>query len=134
MEITLLPIIATVSVASMAGALVTFIIKWRRFGRWRNTHGTVIELNPKDDSEGGSSWEARIEFTAHTGDTVRFNNRLTTNPPFAQIGESVPIIYDPDQPSDAVVHRFFHCHLPEFIVFVMGVVGFLVFVFETTKQ
>jgi hypothetical protein len=134
MDVTILPIIGTVAVGAMVGALITFIVKWRRFGRWKNAKGTVVELNPKDASEGGSSWEARIEFTTHTGDIVRFNNRVTTNPPIAPVGETVPIIYDPDDPKDAIVHRFFYCHLMECLVFAMGVVAFLVFVFETTKH
>jgi hypothetical protein len=131
MSATTLQIIGMVGGCALVGSVAAFTLKWRRFARWKNATGTVIQLTPKSDSEGGGTWEARIEFTTHTGDMVRFTNRVTTNPPVAKVGEFVPIIYDPNSPADATVNRFMHRHLPELLAFAVGVVASLIFIFQS---
>jgi hypothetical protein len=72
--------------------------------------GEVIDLERvRDrDSDGSTSttYAAHIAFTDRTGARHEFAERIRSNPPRFAIGESAPVLYAPDRPSNAIVDDF----------------------------
>ncbi|WP_327580565.1 DUF3592 domain-containing protein [Nonomuraea sp. NBC_00507] len=93
------------------------------------TEGTVVELTARTTttrSSGGhirrdTSWYPTVEFTV---DARRYSFQSSTgsNPPSHKEGESVPVAYDPDDPSNARVASFWSAFLAPLIVGGLGVV------------
>lgn len=90
------------------------------------TDGTVIELTERTstDSDGSSStaWYPTIEFTTPYGETISFVGSTGSNPPAHDVGDEVPVAYDPDNPSDAKLSAFLSLYLLPLIFGGIGVV------------
>jgi hypothetical protein len=129
MSATAIQVVITLGSLCVVWGAVLYIIKEKRFRRWSKTSGTVLHLTPVSGAEGPDTFEARIEFTTHTGETVRFSTTQSSYPPVAEVGGTVPVIYDPASPADAVVNKFTHRHLPEMFLFILGGTAFLLMLF-----
>ena len=57
--------------------------------------GTVVDLDLSSDSDGSSAFCPVIEFNTKTGEPVRYYGNVCSNPPSYQIGETVDVVYDP---------------------------------------
>lgn len=73
--------------------------------RWLNTSvtttGTVISLD-RHSGRKGTSYREHVRFASDDGSSVEFKSSVSTSSPF-QVGETVPVRYDPAQPSRADV-------------------------------
>jgi hypothetical protein len=67
----------------------------------QHADGTVVDL-----SYGGRSYDPVVEFTGPSGNTVRFTSWVGSNPPAWDVGEHVDVLYDPDNPRDAVIDAY----------------------------
>jgi hypothetical protein len=104
-------------------AAILFIWKRKRFVRWKQATGTVVELIPRASTEGGGdTWEPGIEFKTKDGRNICFNNGVSSNPPVAPVGGTIPVLYDPADPKEAVVDKFFSRHLCEVLMFSLGLI------------
>lgn len=65
------------------------------------TKGTVTELVPSASNDDGTTYSAVFEFEDSTGSTRKGTSSWSSNPPAHAIGESVTVLYDPADPSDA---------------------------------
>ena len=64
--------------------------------------GLIIDLQENYDSD-GSTYTPVVRFQTRSGDTVEFTSFYSSSPPAYEIGESVTVIYPPENPSDAVI-------------------------------
>jgi len=62
-----------------------------------SANGTLIDYS---HTSRGSSCPI-IEFTAHSGEQVRYHSNICSNPPAYQPGQKVKVYYDPNNPKDA---------------------------------
>ncbi|MGW4966254.1 DUF3592 domain-containing protein [Nonomuraea sp. NPDC004186] len=93
------------------------------------TDGTVVELTARTSTTRSSDghtrratyWYPTVEFTVG-GRRYAFQSSTGSNPPSHQKGESVPVAYDPDDPSDARIASFSSAFLAPLIVGGLGVV------------
>jgi hypothetical protein len=89
------------------------------------TGGTVVALTEQTSSDrnGGSStsWYPTVEFTV-AGRRYSFQSSTGSNPPSYEKGESVPVAYDADDPSNARIASFWSAYLAPMIVGGLGVV------------
>ncbi|MFG6194367.1 DUF3592 domain-containing protein [Nonomuraea sp. JJY05] len=93
------------------------------------TDGTVVALDARTTTTRSSDgrtrsttmWYPTVEFTAG-GRRYAFQSSTGTNPPSHEKGESVPVAYDPDDPSDARIASFSSAFLAPLIVGGLGVV------------
>ena len=89
------------------------------------TDGTVVALTEQTsyDREGRSSasWYPTVEFTVD-GRRYSFQSSTGSNPPSYKRGESVPVAYDADDPSNARIATFWSAYLAPLIVGGLGVV------------
>lgn len=70
------------------------------------TTGTVIEMEESSTNEGGCCvYSPVIEFQVN-GQTYTFDGGNASNPPAYQVGETVPVIYDPNDPDTAQINKW----------------------------
>src|SRR5262245_34712249 len=72
--------------------------------------GTVTRLNdegPADTRSGARMTRAIVRFTTATGATIEFAHGLATTPPAYDVGERVPVRYDPAAPDTARIASAF---------------------------
>ncbi|MFF4618995.1 DUF3592 domain-containing protein [Nonomuraea jabiensis] len=93
------------------------------------TDGTVVGLAARTTTTRGSDghtrrttlWYPTVEFTVG-GRRYAFQSSTGSNPPSREKGESVPVAYDPSDPSDARIASFWSAFLAPVIVGGLGVV------------
>ena len=70
------------------------------------TTGTVIEMEESSTNEGGCCvYSPVIEFQVN-GQTYTFDGGNASDPPAYQVGETVPVIYDPSDPNTAQINKW----------------------------
>jgi hypothetical protein len=85
------------------------------------TDGTVVALTEGTSSDSSTSWYPTVEFTVD-GKRYSFQSSTGSNPPSYKKGESVPVAYDADDPSNARISSFWSAYLAPLIVGGLGVV------------
>ncbi|MBI1301064.1 MAG: DUF3592 domain-containing protein [Alphaproteobacteria bacterium] len=73
------------------------------------TRGTVVENKSYSDGEGGTNYNAIVEFVDHRNAIHRVRNKISygSSPSF-DVGEVVQIYYDPDDPERFAIADFWH--------------------------
>ena len=87
--------------------------------------GTVVELE-SDWDDGSTTYFPVVAFTTLEGRNVTFTASTGSNPPAFEPGEAVAVLYDPQDPQDAVIDAFFSLWFGPIIVGFMGLVFSLV--------
>lgn len=114
----------------LIGAAIVLVATTTRFlANAERTEGTVIEVNAKTSISRDADrrrrertfWYPTVEFTAGGGDTFSFEG-TGANPPAYQVGDRVPVAYDPDNPSDARIASFGSAYLLPMILGGLGIV------------
>jgi hypothetical protein len=85
-----------------------FYFRTRRFLETAvDAQGKVVGFEEHHSSEGGTSYSPVVEFTAADGQTRKFSDSVSSNPPGFDEGEAVPVKYDPKNPERAKINRRF---------------------------
>ena len=80
-------------------------ISWKLQTQGVTTTGNVVRLEESSSSEGGCCvYSPVIEFDAN-GRTYSFEGDNASHPPAYDIGEQVPVIYDPADPDTAQINK-----------------------------
>ena len=86
---------------------VLFWNKTRHFlARAHQAPGTVVELREVRDSEGSSTWKPVVAFVAGNGRRVRFADSVSSKPAAYDVGDTVTVLYLPDEPEEAHIRGF----------------------------
>jgi hypothetical protein len=109
---------------------VFLIIRTRMFlKRAVETTGTVVAYVTSHSSEGGPTYKPVIEFRAN-GRLARFTDTMGSSPPAYDIGEVIPVKYDPQRPNKARPNKpfrlWFAPGLLILLALVFGGVGYFV--------
>jgi hypothetical protein len=127
------PAVFAVCLIAASWAAIVFVLKRARYRRWYRAVGTVIELIRQEsrDSDGRMdvTFSPRVSFQTVTGDTWEFVSSVSSFPAPA-VGETVEVLYDPDDPREATIDQFMFRHLGEFVVFCLGALGVLIYVYQ----
>jgi hypothetical protein len=108
---------------TLAASTASFLASAKR------TDGTVVALTPRTDTSRSSdghvrshtNWYPTVRFTVD-GKSYSFHSSTGSNPPSYEKGETVPVAYDPDNPSDARIASFWAAFLAPLILGGLGVV------------
>jgi hypothetical protein len=93
------------------------------------TTGTVIEMEESSTNEGGCCvYSPVIEFQVN-GQTYTFDGGNASNPPAYQVGETVPVIYDPTDPDTAQINKWSERWLFPLIIIPAMILGALITTF-----
>jgi hypothetical protein len=67
--------------------------------------GQVVELDASTDSDGDTTYYPIVEY-AVGGKTQRFKSNVGSSPPSHRVGDTVNVLYDPENPTDAKIDSF----------------------------
>jgi hypothetical protein len=93
-------------VGLLVACTATFVHTERFVAGAERATGTVIDLSRETDSEGTVTFNPVVRFTTADGRTVQFVSSSGSSSP-AEVGDSVDVLYDPDDPRDAQLSGFF---------------------------
>lgn len=82
-------------------------ISWKLENQGGTATGTVVRLEESDSSEGGCCvYSPVIEFMANNDQTYSFEGDTASYPPAYEVGEEVPVLYDPANPATAQINKW----------------------------
>jgi len=85
--------------------------------------GTVIEMHRFRNDEGtGYLYYPVVRFATAEGKTLEFESSTRTYPPAYRTGETVTVVYDPDEPQSATIRGFISLWLGPLIAGFVGCV------------
>jgi hypothetical protein len=104
-----------------------FFIRTRNFlGKAREAKGTVIEMvyrqNSSADSNSGGGYAPVYQFETEDKRRIVKQDGLATNPPRYQVGQTMDILYDPENPEKAYVNRWMNLY---FVPALLGGLGLI---------
>lgn len=120
-----------IGIASLGGGVVALVSANRRRSQWLMADGTVVKMVHTTRTMQAPV----VAFTSPRG-PVQFQSDVSSSPPAWQVGEPVKVLFDPNDPSQAVIDSFWVRWLVPlllglfggvfaFIGFVMAVFGIL---------
>ncbi len=79
---------------------------WKLQTNGETATGTVVYLNEQSDSEGGCcTYVPVVEFNAN-GQVYSIEGNTASYPPAYELGERVPVLYDPADPQSAQIDKW----------------------------
>lgn len=69
----------------------------------QEAQGIVVSLRENHESD-GSTYTPVVQFTTSNGKTTQFESSYSSNPPAYDIGETVRVVYPPDDPTHAIIN------------------------------
>ena len=103
----------------LVGLLAWVLRKGRRLSGWSRAAGTVIAMR----SSGRRCLAPVVRFHSADGSEFTHASNTGTSPPGFSVGEAVVVLYDPADPSRAVIPTFFQLWFGECFVALALVVG-----------
>ena len=95
--------------------------------RTDEVEGTVIEMvRIRDRDDGGYMYAPLVRFETIDGRTVEFQSTLRSNPPGYSTGQTVSVLYDPDDPQSAAIRGVFSLWLTSIVLGFIGSVFLVV--------
>ena len=107
----------------LAALALFFLIRTRIFIRNSQlTQGTVTQMVYSSDSESGG-YTPVFRFRTLEGQEIEVSGSLRSNPPQFQVGQTIDVLYNPDNPQKARIKKWMNLY------FVSALLGFLGLVF-----
>jgi len=107
----------------LAALALFFLIRTRSFiSRSKQTQGTITQMVYSSDSD-SSGYTPVFRFRTLEGQEVEVSGNLRTNPPQFQVGQTIEVLYDPENPQKARIKKWMNLY------FVPALLGFLGLVF-----
>lgn len=86
-----------------------------------HAQGRVIEITSYTDSEGDTSYAPVVEFADRSGVMFSQKSRISSGDVSGfRVGDTVPVIYDENDPSHFLMDYFFHNMIVSIVVIAMG--------------
>lgn len=107
--------------------LIIALLLWNKtrsfLAHAQQTTGTVVELlEVRDKDDGSSTWKPVVRFTSRDGSDITFAASFSSKPAPYDVGESVEVLYLPDDPNEARIKGFASLWLGTAILGGMGLV------------
>jgi hypothetical protein len=101
-------VIFPVGILMLLGATYLYFDTRAWLKRSVEAQGSVIEMVAVRDRETGSlTFAPLIRFQTTDGKMVEFRSTFQSNPPAYTVGQTVPVLYDPDRPNSAAIVSLF---------------------------
>jgi hypothetical protein len=100
--------------------------------------GTVIQMVYSHSSEGGGGYSPVYQFRTITGQTIVVTDSLSSNPPMFQVGQTIDVLYDPENPQKARIKKFMSLYFTSILLCGMGLifggVGIVLLIFNLLDE
>jgi len=115
----------------LGGAVWSYFSQRRKMDSRASAVGMVVELTNQVTASGRASLICPVvEFTASSGEKIRFTSDFGSRPAGHKVGQSVKVRYDPLDPHQAEIDSVMNLWLvPLILVFMGGIAGCLAFAF-----
>jgi hypothetical protein len=110
-----------IGVVALVVGVVTLVRTVQFVQRAEHATGTVIDLSRETDSEGSVTFYPVVRFTTGVGKTIEFKSSSGSSPPSHSEGDTVDVLYDPDDPNDARLSGLFDLWLLPAVALALGV-------------
>lgn len=111
-------------VGFLLAAIALFI--WLRTQSFLNTaqeaQGTVVQMVYSHSSDGGGGYAPVFTFRTITGQEITASENLYSNPPQFKVGQTVTVLYDPENPNRARIKKGFNLY---FVPVLLGFLGLI---------
>lgn len=84
--------------------------------------GTVIRMVYRRGSDGGRGYSPVYQFRTITGQTIEIADGMSSNPPMFTEGQSVDVLYDPENPNRARIKKWSSLY---FVPLLLGGLGII---------
>jgi len=112
-----------IGVLMLIGALLLWNSTRRFIANADTAQGKVIELiEVRDEDDGSITYKPVVTFEAPTGKSITFTASFSSKPAPYDVGESVEVLYAPDDPHDARIRGFGSLWLGPTILGGLGIV------------
>ena len=109
-------------------ALAVFVswntITWLK--RTVEAQGTVTQMLHVTDKDGDLTYKPVVRFSTAEGKTIEFKSSFSTSPPAYRVGQSVAVVYLPDEPEKAQIRGFLSLWMGPMIIAFIGTIFFLI--------
>lgn len=122
-------------VGLLLAAIAAFVlVRTRTFlGKAQEVKGTVVRLVYSSSSKGGG-YSPVFRFKTIGGQSIEVSDNLRSNPPLFQEGQVVDILYDPENPHNARVKKWFSLYFVPLLLggmgLIFGVIGVIMLAFQ----
>jgi hypothetical protein len=124
--------------AGLAGSYFTYRFARARLDNWVRTSGVIVALHEvwskhidalagkrgEDQVVQTVTYVPEVEFALPSGGTRRFRASVYPNSPDYEVGQQVPVLYNPQNPSQADINAFWNNWLGPIVLLGLGL-GFL---------
>ncbi len=90
------------------------------------TEGIVVDNDLQLFSDGTSSYVPVVKFTTETGESIRFTDGVGSIPPDFDEGETVKVVYQPENPREAYINTWFRLWFGSVIWLIIGAIPMIV--------
>jgi hypothetical protein len=112
-------IFALTGLIMLAVAIYSICTTFKFYSKGLKAQGQVTELNRR-----GHGAYPTVQFYTKEGELITFYGKTASSPPSFSVGEHVEVVYNPNNPAQAVIHSF----MEKWFVFIIGIIftmGFL---------
>ena len=88
--------------------------------------GTVTQMLHVTDKDGDVTYKPVVRFSTAEGKTIEFKSSFSSSPPAYRVGQSVPVVYLPEEPEYAQIRGFLSLWMGPMIIAFIGTIFFLI--------
>lgn len=88
----------------------------------QEVQGTVIEMVWSSSSDGGGGYSPVYQFRAINGQMITVQDSLSSSPPMFQVGQTIDVLYDPENPQKARIKKFWSLYFTSILLCGMGLI------------
>lgn len=85
----------------------------------RKAKGTIVRMMQYSDAT-GSRYDPVFQFTTADGRTMEVEDSLGSNPPQFRVGQSINVLYDPNNPGRARINKWMNLYFAPFLLSSIG--------------
>ena len=108
------------------GMIVAALVVALRTAQWimrtQIASGTVVRTELSVDDEGGKAWYPVVEYATVAGAKVQFRSSVGSGSTAWKPGDAVQVRYDPADPQNAAIDRWFYLFLVPLVLVFIGVI------------
>lgn len=101
-------------------------------GKAQEVQGTVVEMVWSSSSDGGGGYSPVYQFRTISGQMITVKDSLSSSPPMFQVGQTIDVLYDPENPQYARIKKFWSLYFVTILLcgmgFIFGGVGIVLLV------